>query len=103
MLTLAVGVTALMCAVLVIYLAAYAHVTQLGLEQDDAHQQWIQAERENHLLQVQQAELQNPASIATRAAHLGMTLYTGPTIYVTASTGQGANSGTTANNAAGNH
>jgi cell division protein FtsL len=85
MLTLAVAVTALMCAVLVVYLAAYAHVTQLGLEQAAAHRQLAQEISDGRQLEVEQAELQDRGRIVAEARKLHMTLYTGPMTYVTAS------------------
>ncbi len=102
MLALAVAVTALMCAVLVVYLAAYARVTQLGLEQSAAHRQLAQEVMENHRLAVEQAELQDRGRIVAEAGKLHMALYTGPTTYVTAGGAgappdtQGESGGTTA-------
>jgi cell division protein FtsL len=111
MLTVAVAVATLMCATLVIYLAAYAHVTYLGLEQAAAHRQLNQEISANHRLQVEQANLQDRGRIVNEALKMHMTLYTGPTTYVTAPTADaqpnagGINGGTTtdANGTTGGH
>ena len=73
LLAFAIAGTALMCAVLVVYLAAYAHVSQLGLEQTRARAQLRQARQENELLQAKRALLQSPARIIAAAQKLGMT------------------------------
>jgi cell division protein FtsL len=82
MLALAVAVTTLMCGVLVIYLAAYAHVTWLGMEQAQAREQLTLAIRENHRLQMNLADLKDPAHIIAAAKAQGMTLYTERPAYV---------------------
>jgi hypothetical protein len=101
MLTVAVAVATLMCVTLVIYLAAYAHVTWLGLEQSAAHRQLSREISINHRLQVEQANLQDRGRIVTEALKMHMALYTGPTTYVTAPSADaqanagGVNGGTT--------
>lgn len=110
LLTVAVSATALMCAVLLVYLAAYAHVTQLGLEQSQAKAELHAAQQENDRLQAQFTILQSPRRVAAAAQKLGMTLGGRPATYISAPDeaartaaggrdGQGeqvANSGTTA-------
>ena len=73
LLAFAVAGTALMCAVLVVYLAAYAHVSQLGLDQARARTRLHQARQDNDVLQAQLARLQSPARIVVAAQALGMT------------------------------
>ena len=73
LLTFAVAGTALMCAVLVIYLAAYAHVSQLGLEQSRSNAQLRQARLLNDELEADLTRLQSPARIAAAAQAMGMT------------------------------
>ena len=82
LLTFAVAGTALMCAVLLVYLAAYAHISQLGLEQSRARAQLRMARQENDVLQAQLAGLQNPAHIVASALKMGMTAGTGHATYL---------------------
>ena len=74
LLAFAVAGCSLMCAVLVIYLAAYAHVCQLGLEQSRARADLRVARQKNDVLQAELARLQCPARVAARAEKMGMTL-----------------------------
>ncbi len=84
LLTFAVAATTLMCAVLVIYLAAYAHVSQLGLDQARARVALRQARLDNDILQAKLARLQSPSRIAAAAHGLGMTADTRPATYLSA-------------------
>ena len=82
LLTVAVVGTALMCAVLVIYLAAYAHVSQLGLEQARARAQLRQARLLNDQLEAQVARLQSPTRVAAAAQAMGMAPASTPVTYI---------------------
>jgi cell division protein FtsL len=84
LLALTVTVTSLMCAVLVIYLAAYAHVTQLGLEKDMAKRQLSQMTRQNQQLQVTLTKLQDRSRITAAARALHMVPYTSSPVYINA-------------------
>ena len=82
-----------MCAVLVIYLAAYAHVCQLGLEQSRARTQLRLARQQNDVLQAELARLQCPARVAARAEKMGMTVGTRHATYLSAAGHGGADGG----------
>jgi len=106
LLALAVTATALMCAVLVVYLAAYARVQQIGLEQTQALSERHRLTLEHDQLQKQLADLQCPARVARAAQAQGMTQGGVAAKYINASDGaaqtadgrelQVANGGTTA-------
>ena len=70
------------CAILVIYLAAYARVTNLGLAQSHARVHLSQLKQENETLRAQLAAAQNPARIVTQASALGMTSGAGQVCYI---------------------
>lgn len=70
---LATACTAVACALLLVYLAAYAHVTQLGIAQAAARTQLHQNQIRNELLQAERNSLECPQRIETAALALGMT------------------------------
>lgn len=70
---LATVCTAVACALLLVYLAAYAHVTQLGIAQAQARTQLHQNQIRSELLQAERNSLECPQRIETAAAALGMT------------------------------
>ncbi len=70
---LATVCTAVACALLLVYLAAYAHVTQLGIAQATARTQLHQNQIRNELLQAERNSLECPQRIETAATVLGMT------------------------------
>jgi hypothetical protein len=61
------------CTVLVGYLAAYAHVTMLGIDQAQMRSVLRQKRLDNETLLAQLADLQSPTRIAAGAARLGLT------------------------------
>ena len=65
---LATACTAIVCALLLLYLAAYAHVTQLGIDQAQARTQLRQNQLRNALLQAECNSLESPQRIAAAAA-----------------------------------
>ncbi|WP_301002407.1 hypothetical protein [Capsulimonas corticalis] len=65
--------TTIFCAILVIYLAAYARVTNLGLAQSHARVQLRQLSQDNQTLRAQLAQVQSPDRIVAQAKSLGMT------------------------------
>lgn len=72
LLALAVMGTIVVCGLLVLYLAAYAHVSGLGMEQSRRQREWRAARQQNELLRASLAALQNPKSIASAARAQGM-------------------------------
>ena len=70
---LATVCTAVACALLLVYLAAYARVTQLGIAQAAARTQLHQNQIRNELLQAERNSLECPQRIETAALALGMT------------------------------
>jgi cell division protein FtsL len=70
---LATVCTAGVCALLLLYLAAYAHVTQLGIAQAQARTQLHQNQLRNELLQAERDSLESPQRIEAAAAMQGMT------------------------------
>ncbi len=70
---LATACTGLVCALLLLYLAAYAHVTQLGIDQAQARAQLRQNQLRNALLQAERNSLECPQRIEAAAAAQGMT------------------------------
>ena len=70
---LATVCTAVACALLLVYLAAYAHVTQLGIAQAQARTQLHQNQVRNELLQAERNALECPQRIEAAAAAQGMT------------------------------
>jgi len=73
LLTMAVTCTAVVCALLVLYLAAYAHITQLGINQAQMRTALRQKRLENETLKATLAGLQNPDHVAAFALARGMT------------------------------
>ncbi len=69
----ATACTAVACALLLVYLAAYAHVTQLGIAQATARTQLHQNQIRSELLQAERNSLECPQRIETAAAVQGMT------------------------------
>ena len=65
--------TAVACALLLVYLAAYAHVTQLGIAQAAARTQLHQNQIRNELLQAERNSLECPQRIEAAATAQGMT------------------------------
>ena len=73
LLTMAVTCTAVVCALLVLYLAAYAHITSLGINQAAMRTALRQKRLENETLKATLAGLQNPDHVAAFALAKGMT------------------------------
>ncbi|MCW3062245.1 MAG: hypothetical protein JWQ02_4066 [Capsulimonas sp.] len=71
------------CAILVIYLAAYARVTNLGLAQSSARVHLHQLKQENETLRAQLAQVQNPDRIVAHATTLGMMTSANQVCYIT--------------------
>ena len=69
----ATACTAVVCALLLLYLAAYAHVTQLGIEQAHARGQLHQNQLRSELLQAERNSLESPQRIVAAAVAQGMT------------------------------
>lgn len=73
LLTMAISCTVIVCALLVVYLAAYAHVATLGMGQAKLRTELRQKRLENEKLKAALAASLNPDRIAARAALIGMT------------------------------
>jgi len=73
LLAMAVACTVSVCALLVIFLAEYAHVTYLGIKQANDRTTLRALQSENALLTSECAHLQSPDRIASGAVYLGMT------------------------------
>ena len=69
---LATVCTAVACTLLLVYLAAYAHVTQLGIAQAAARTQLHQNQIRSELLQAERNSLECPQRIETAALAQGM-------------------------------
>jgi len=65
--------TAIVCALLLLYLAAYAHVTQLGIEQAQARVQLHHNQVQNEMLQSERDRLESPQHVIAAATAQGMT------------------------------
>ena len=65
--------TAIVCALLLLYLAAYAHVTQLGIEQAQARVQLRRNQVQNEMLQSERDRLESPQRVIAAATAGGMT------------------------------
>lgn len=61
------------CGLLVVYLAAYARVTLLGIDQAQMRSVLRQKRLDNETLKAQLADLQSPDRIAAGAARIGLT------------------------------
>jgi hypothetical protein len=70
---LASACTAMVCGLLLLYLAAYAHVTRLGIDQANARVQLRRNLMQNEMLQAERDSLQSPHRVAAAALALGMT------------------------------
>lgn len=70
---LATTCTAVVCGLLLLYLAAYAQVTRLGIAQADARVSLRQNQLQNEMLRAERDRLQSPATVIARATALGMT------------------------------
>lgn len=73
LLTMAISCTAVVCALLVMYLAAYAHISLLGDEQAQMRTTLRQKRLENEQLRDTLALLQSPDHVSAAAVTLGMT------------------------------
>ena len=65
--------TAVVCSLLLLYLAAYAHVTRLGIDQANARGQLRRNLMQNEMLQAERDRLQSPPRVVAAAMALGMT------------------------------
>ncbi len=75
--------TAVVCGLLLLYLAAYAHVTQLGIDQSQARAQLRDNRLQNEMLRAERDRLQSPQRVIAAAVALGMTPREGtPIAYV---------------------
>jgi len=70
---LATVCTIVVCGLLLVYLAAYAHVTRLGIDQAGARGQLRRNRLQNEMLQAERDRLQSPSRIIGAATALGMT------------------------------
>ena len=73
LLTWAVTSAVVVCGLLVLYLAAYAHLTMLGIAQSKAKHDLREKWQLNQVLRAQEATLRSPDHIAARAVRLGLT------------------------------
>ena len=73
LLTWTVSSATIVCGLLVLYLAAYAHLTLLGIEQAKAQHDFREKWQTNQMLRAQVASLKNPDRIAAKAVRLGLT------------------------------
>ena len=69
---LATTCTAVVCALLILYLAAYAQVTQLGIAQASARTELHRNQLRSQLLQAERNSLESPQRITAAAAAQGM-------------------------------
>jgi len=65
--------TAVVCGLLLLYLAAYAQVTRLGIAQANARGQLRRNLMQNEMLQAERDRLQSPHRVIAAAMALGMT------------------------------
>ena len=70
---LATTCTAIVCGLLLLYLAAYAHVSRLGYDQAQARTQLRQNQLENESLRAERDRLQSRRYVIQEATALGMT------------------------------
>lgn len=104
----ATACTAVVCGLLLLYLAAYAHVTRLGIDQAQARVRLRQTQLRNEMLRAQCDGLQSPQRILTAAQAQGMTPRGSvPINYIpnilSAQGQQGTNRGTSETTASRNH
>ena len=71
---LATTSTAVVCGLLLLYLAAYAHVTRLGIDQADARGQLRRNQLQNEMLRAERDHLQSPQWVIPQALSHGMTV-----------------------------
>ena len=69
---LATTCTAIVCGLLLLYLAAYAHVSQLGYDQAEARVQLRQNQLQNESLRAERDRLQSRRHVIQEALALGM-------------------------------
>jgi cell division protein FtsB len=69
---LATTCTAIVCGLLLLYLAAYAHVSQLGYDQAEARTQLRQNQLQNESLRAERDRLQSRRHVIQEALVLGM-------------------------------
>lgn len=81
---LAVASTSLFCFLLVVYLAAYANVTSLGIQQAQVTKALRGARQQNEILRAELAAARSPQHIVASAQMQGMVPSTGRACYVTA-------------------
>lgn len=70
---LATTCTAIVCGLLLLYLAAYAHVSQLGYDQAEARTRLRQYQLQNESLRAERDRLQSRRHVIQEALALGMT------------------------------
>lgn len=70
---IATACTAVVCALLLLYLAAYAQVTQLGIAQAQARTELHHNQMRRQLLEAERNSLESPQRIEAAAAAEGMT------------------------------
>ena len=70
---LATTCTAIVCGLLLLYLAAYAHVSQLGYNQAEARTQLRQNQLQNESLRAERDRLQSRRHVIQAALAMGMT------------------------------
>lgn len=79
--------TAVVCGLLLLYLAAYAHVSRLGYDQAEARTQLRQNQLQNESLRAERDRLQSRRHVIQEARALGMTPRgSTPISYITAHT-----------------
>ena len=64
--------TGVVCGLLLLYLAAYAHVTQLGIDQAQARSALRASRLKNEMLRAERDHLQSPQRVVAAALALGM-------------------------------
>ncbi len=65
--------TAVVCGLLLLYLAAYAHVTRLGIDQSQARAHLRDNRLRNEMLRAERDRLQSPQHVISAATAQGMT------------------------------
>jgi len=65
--------TAVVCGLLLVYLAAYARVTRLGIDQAEARTLLVRRQLQNEMLRAERDRLQSPQRVIAAATALGMT------------------------------
>jgi len=80
--TAAVACTAFFCVLLVVYLAAYAQVTSLGIQQSQYTKALRMARQQNELLRARLAAARSPQHIVAAAQAQGMEQATGRACYI---------------------